>query len=218
MKLNRTLGIGVALALALVGLSMVLSLLPARAEAGPAAGTDRGLPAPESLSLPLALDVVATNTLSIVPASTAASVGEVFTVNVVISDAQDLGAVEYTLTFFRSVVLGARVRLGDFPGSTGRTIVELPASGSPISNAIGTIEHGFVSFVGVGNGPNGAGIIASIAFTATGAGTSPLNLTEAQVIDTYGHVMTPTILMDGSAVVSEAAQFPVYLPLVLRNY
>jgi hypothetical protein len=215
MKFHGILGIGAALALGL-GLLAALSLLPVHVQAGLAAGINDRPPVPEPLLL-APNDIVAAYTLSISPTSTVVDAGKVFTVNIVISDVQDLGGLEYTLEFSPSVVLGARVQLGDFPGSTGRTVVELPPTGDPISNDTGTIEHGFLSFGGHGDGPSGAGIIASIAFTATGGGTSPLDLVEAQATDTIGpSVLTPTILIDGQVVVRQAGM--LFLPLVARNF
>lgn len=190
MKPGRILGIGAGLTWGL-GLVALLVAFATHVEAGTVASRTDTLMA-------RAADVVLTHTLSIEPASTSVVPGEVFTVDVVISDVQDLGALEYTLEFSPSVVLGARVQLGDFPSSTGRLIIELPPTGDPISNTRGTISHGFFSLDDFGTGPGGRGVVASIAFTAAGYGVSPLNLTTALATDTYGKALTPTILVDGS--------------------
>jgi hypothetical protein len=108
------------------------------------------------------------------------------------------------------------VRIGSFPGGSGRTIVELPLSGDPVSNALGTISHGLFSF-GPQPGPDGAGTVASIAFTSTATGTADLGLVAAQVTDTDGQVLTPTLLLDSQITVRQRKPFQIHLPLVTRR-
>ena len=188
MKPSKTIGMTAACSLAL-GLLVALGLLFGQAKTGKAANI-------ASPSGPAA-EIILPHTLTIEPDYTAVSLGQVFTVNVVISDIVDLGGFEYVLEFSPSVVLAARAQLGDFPTSTGRIVIEL---GPLINNTVGTVNHAFFSF-GAQPGPDGRGIIASVAFTATGYGTSPLDLTAAEATDTAGDVLTPTILIDGMVTV-----------------
>jgi uncharacterized membrane protein len=190
MKHHRILGFGITLTLAL-GLLVAIGLLPHNVSA---AYMEDSVPASGKMAPALPEDIVLTHTLSIEPASNEVILGEEFTVNVVISDVQDLGALEYTLEYIPSVVQATNVQLGDFPASTGRTVVGV---GPIIDNGTGTLDHGFFS-LGIDPGPDGTGIIASITFTTTGEGSSALDLTAAQTTDTGANVLTPTILIDGS--------------------
>ena len=198
MKPLRIVGISAAFTVAL-GLLVALGAMSPLAKAGAALNTEHSLPEPGT-------EVFLTHTLSIEPAFTPLAIGDVFTVNVVISDIQDLGAFEYTLAFSPSVVLAARVQLGDLPASTGRTVIEL---GPDISNTLGAVDHAFFSF-GAQPGPDGGGMIASVVFTATGYGTSPLDLIAAQAVNAAGTVLAPTIMTDGLVTVSVAFQSVVF--------
>ena len=199
MKPQKLLAVGAALAMGM-GLLIVLFLAGTPVGASPDAGSDGDALGAGAIVPDVGTVVVATNTLRIQPTSIIVDAGTVFTTHVVINDAQNLGGVEYTLEFPATIVQGRSVELGSFPGSSGRTIVELPPAGDPISNAIGTVSHGYFSF-GAQPGPDGGGIIASIAFTATANGSGVLDLVAAQATDTAGQLLTPTLLFDGQVAV-----------------
>ena len=119
-------------------------------------------------------------TLEIQPLASQVQPGDTFTVTVEIKDVMDLGAYSFELTFNPAVLEALDVTLGDFLGSTGRSVVEL---GPTISNTVGTLAYGAASF-GEQEGPNGSGVLATITFLAVEPGDSPLKLENTQVTDT----------------------------------
>ena len=124
------------------------------------------------------------------------------TVNVVITNAVDLGGFEFTLRYDPQIVHVTGVRLGDFLGSTGRTVSSLPAN---IDNTAGKVEFGAFSF-GAVNGPSGNGILAEIGFIPRASGTSPLHFAAAQVTNTGGNVLSLT-LRSGLLTVSDCSRY-----------
>jgi hypothetical protein len=104
-----------------------------------------------------------------------------FTVDVVIEDADDLGAFEFQLTYNNTCVQATDATLGPFLGSTGRSVADVgPTIGT------GIVTYGAYSW-GAGAGPNGDGVIATVTFQA-GANEccSSLHLQNVTVTDTAG--------------------------------
>ena len=119
-------------------------------------------------------------------------------VNVKVEDVTNLGAFEFTLKYDGSIVKvlqATDVQLGDFLGSTGRTVVP---TGPTIDNDAGEVTFGAFTF-GANPGPDGDGVLATIIFTAQSEGASALDLTNVQVTDIDGNVISINVI-DGELV------------------
>ena len=112
-------------------------------------------------------------TVRIVPATAAVRTGETFTISVMIEEAEDLGAFEFTMLFANTIVRVDDITLGDFPGSTGRTVVSV---GPTIDNQAGMASFGAVTAGSAIPGPSGTGVLATATLTSQAAGESPLGL------------------------------------------
>lgn len=119
-------------------------------------------------------------TVRIDPAYSVVGVSDTFTVTVMIDQASNLGGFEFDLLFITTTVTVNGVTLGDFLGSTGRSVVVIP--GCPeIDNNEGKVTFGAATF-GSALGPNGTGALALITLAAQGEGHSPLDLQKVQVV------------------------------------
>ena len=151
-------------------------------------------------------------TVRIEPAQSLVDVGKTFTVTVMIDNADDLGAFEFDLLFAPAVVTVNNVILGDFLGSTGRTVIP---PNPDIDNPTGRASFGAATF-GSAPGPDGTGALATIAFTAQGLGESLLDLENVIVLDTQAQHQTVTV-EDGTVRVGSTVH-SVYLPLVVKGW
>ena len=148
-------------------------------------------------------------TVRVEPVQSTVSVGEAFTVSVMIDNADDLGGFEFDLTYNGTIVAVDSVTLGDFLGSTGRTVGSV---GPIIDNQAGRVSFGAWSLPGA-PGPNGTGELATISLTAQGEGESPLDLQDVQVLDTAIEPQESTV-QDGTVVVESA---PTSTPTATRT-
>jgi len=143
-------------------------------------------------------------TVRVDPVQSTVSVGEAFTVSVMIDNADDLGGFEFDLTYNGTIVAVDSVTLGDFLGSTGRTVGSV---GPIIDNQAGRVSFGAWSLPGE-PGPGGTGELAVISLTAQGEGQSNLDLQDVQVMDTAINPQEATA-EDGTVVVgSEPTSTP----------
>ena len=130
------------------------------------------------------------------PADLVADLNETFVIQVVIEEANDLGAFQFNLTYDPSIVQVTEATLGDFLESTGNFAV---AIGHEVNNAEGRVTLGAISF-GSAAGPSGTGVLATITCIAQGEGSTALGLQEVQVLDTAASVQWVTV-KDGQVVV-----------------
>jgi hypothetical protein len=128
-------------------------------------------------------------TMRIAPPQSTAMAGETFTVSVMIDDASDLGAFQCTLLYAPDVVTVEDVMVGEFLGSTGRTVIPL---GPHIDNQAGGTTFGAFT-LGLQPSLNGTGVLATVGLTAQGGGESPLDLQNAQVADTNSDIQIVTV-------------------------
>ena len=145
-------------------------------------------------------------TVRIDPAESVVGAGQTFTVSVTIDEADDLGGFEFTLLFVTTTVKVDSVTLGDFLGSTGRTVGLV---GPIIDNQAGRVSFGAWT-AGSAPGPNGTGALALITLTTQGAGISPLDLQGVLVLDTKAEHQTPTV--EDGTVVAGGAPTPTPTP------
>jgi len=146
--------------------------------------------------------------VSITPGTYHVVPGTVFTVGVQASQAQNLAAFEFFLTFDPSVLRVIRVEAGDFLTSTGRQLVSL---GPDI--AVAQVGYGGATY-GYDPGVDGEGLLARITFQAVGAGVSDLHFTRLILTDTDANVL-PARTVDGQ-VTSSGEAYQVLLPLIMR--
>jgi hypothetical protein len=82
-------------------------------------------------------------TVRIEPAQSVVDASETFTVTVMIDEASNLNSFQFDLFFVTTTVTVNDVTLGDFPGSTGRTVNSI---GPIIDNQAGKVTFGVVTF------------------------------------------------------------------------
>ena len=140
------------------------------------------------------------------PADSVVSLNEIFVVQVVIEEASDLGAFQLDLTYDSSILQVTEAVLGDFLGSTGRSMVPI---GPEVNDAQGRVTFGAISF-GSGPGPSGTGVLAAITCIAHGEGSTALELREVQVLDTAVSVQWVTV--EGGQVVVRSTAAPTSPP------
>ncbi|MFZ1474799.1 MAG: cohesin domain-containing protein [Anaerolineae bacterium] len=142
------------------------------------------------------------------PAVTTTSLNASITVDVVITDAADLGAFEFTLSYAPAVVAVTDVQLGAFLGSSSRPAYAL---GPHIDSNAGTVSFGGYTLGATPSGPNGAGILATITFHALGIGNSDLVFTHSLITDRLATVQAVTT-QPGQIIVSGATPTPTIPP------
>ncbi|MBM4465257.1 MAG: hypothetical protein FJ014_06880 [Chloroflexi bacterium] len=136
------------------------------------------------------------------PAHQVVGLNETFVVQVVIEEAGDLGAFQFDLAYDSSILQVTEAALGDFLGSTGRSVVPI---GPEVNNAERRVTFGAISF-GSGSGPSGTGVLATITCIAQGEGSATLGLRQVQVLNTAASVQRVTV--DGGQVVVRGAAPP----------
>jgi hypothetical protein len=143
------------------------------------------------------------------PADLIADLNETFVVQVMIEEANNLGAFQFNLTYDPSIVQVTEAALGAFLESTGNSVV---AIGPEVNNAEGRVTFWAVSF-GSAAGPSGTGVLATITCVAQGEGSTALGLREVQVLDMAASVQRATA-QDGQVMVrSTEAPTPTAPPV-----
>jgi len=136
------------------------------------------------------------------PVNSVVGLNETFAVQVMIEEANDLVAFQFELAYDSSILQVKEAALGDFLGSTGRSLVPI---GPEVDNEEGKATFGAIS-LGSGPGPSGTGVLATITFIAQGEGSTVLGLVKVQVLDTAANVQLITV--EGGQVVVRGAATP----------
>ena len=123
---------------------------------------------------------VGASTTQMVVGSASVHSGDLFDIPVTVSNARDMGSFQFRVSYDSAVVRVLGVSLGDFPGSTGRTII--PA-GPTIGG--GQVLFGAAS-TGSSPGPTGDGVLAVIHMQAMAAGVTNLVISDEIVQNTVG--------------------------------
>jgi hypothetical protein len=134
------------------------------------------------------------------PADSVVGLNETFALQVMIEEVNDLGAFQFELAYDSSILRVQEAALGDFTGSTGRSVVPV---GPEVDNEEGRTTFGAIN-LGSGPGPSGTGVLATITFIAQGQGSTVLGLLEVQVLDTAANAQLVTV-EDGHVIVRGAA-------------
>ena len=132
------------------------------------------------------------------PSSQTVPVGDNFSVDIRIQNVENLGSYEWLLTFDPAVVEFVGVSNGSFLGNTGRTVF-CPGA---ILDA-GSVRFGCSTTGATPPGPSGAGVLATITFSALATGTSPLDLVWVQLSDPLAEDI-PAAIEDGDVTVVAA--------------
>jgi len=122
-----------------------------------------------------------TTKLSIIPSTTSAQVGSNFTVNLEVSNVQDLGGWNLNLTWNPQVINLTQVTEGPFLASVGSTMFTWSPSMSPISRSLGFLP-GVADVLLQATGASGSGVLATITFHVLRSGTSPISIDGTQLI------------------------------------
>lgn len=144
------------------------------------------------------------------------AVGQVFTVTITAVNVQNLGALEFEFNYEDAVVATdvARIALGSFLGSTGRTVgaLRLPTSpNQPSAPLFGAYSYGSAA------GPTGSGVVATVSMTAAAPGVSSLSLTGLKVTDVAGHELPASSTVGSVTVSSTATTRSLFFPFARRS-
>lgn len=154
-------------------------------------------------------------TLTVVGPAQPVPAGQTFLVTIRASQAMDLGAFEFGVSF-NPAVLSTHpdwMALTGLLGSTGRTTGELRLG---VTAAPGQPVFGAYSY-GTAAGPAGAGDLATIQFYAVAAGVSAVTLMQVQVTDTEANVTPVTVVAGSVRVTPSGAVRKLYLPVLMRR-
>jgi len=126
-------------------------------------------------------------TLSVLPASAIHELGDVFSVDISVSNAVDLISYQFNLEFDPMFVRATGVTWGPYLETGGSTITSIGA----IDNTAGLIDS--IADVLIAGSVSGSGVLASISFEAIGVGMTNLNLTNPLFFDVNFVGLTPTL-------------------------
>lgn len=149
-------------------------------------------------------------TVAVVPADTSKAAGDRFEISIEVTGVKDLGAFELSLRYDAALMQVDKATLGEFIGSTKRTVVPL---GPNINAAEGRLLIGAIT-TGTLAGAEGQGVLATLSCTALRAGTGTLQLEAVRLSDAKGQPIAATaadgsIRFTGSIVVPTATPAPV---------
>lgn len=121
--------------------------------------------------------------MRVTPASSSVAAGAPVTIGIELSNVTNLGSFQFTLGYNPALVEVQAVTLGDFLGSTGRTVFP---TGPTISNTAGTVVYAAAS-LGTGiPGPSGKGTLALVRLVPHGSGAAVLHLSTVNATDVLG--------------------------------
>jgi adhesin HecA-like repeat protein len=109
-------------------------------------------------------------TLELVPSSTTATVGTMFTIDVNISDVADLYAYQFDVGFDPALLNASTVTGGPFLATGGTTLF----LAGTVDNSAGTVSSTAESLISLVPGVSGDGTLAQITFLAMGPGLATL--------------------------------------------
>ena len=138
--------------------------------------------------------------IHIEPVQTTIGVGEVCSIDIIVENAINLGALQFDIVYNSAIVHANSATLGTFLSSTGRTAI--PA-GTVIDNesAQGKVTYGAAT-IGANAGPNGTGVLATIEFEAQAVGNTILELQNLQISDITGIVAILGSVTNGEIIVA----------------
>ena len=152
-----------------------------------------------------ALPAAAAPILSLTPSSTSVGVGGTFSIDVNVSDVQDLYGFQFDLNFDQSLLSPLGVTEGSFlsQGVSGST--DFLAG---VDNGTGTIEFTLGLLLGAVPGVSGSGTLATLAFMAIAPGNTDFSLSELILLDSQFGQFQNTATINSAAVDINASPVP----------
>jgi hypothetical protein len=128
-------------------------------------------------------------TILLQPSASTVSSGQVFSLEIRVSEVDDLFAFQFDLGYSQTVLEALSVAEGTFLSAGGSTLF-IPGA---IDNSSGLIAFTANTLLGEVPGVTGSGVVATVSFKAIGAGTSPINLFNVTLLDSSLSGTAPTI-------------------------
>ena len=156
--------------------------------------------------------------LRLEPPSSNATVGHGKMLQVWVDEVQDLAMFEFRLQYdaTRLSVSAGDVVLGDFLGSTGRSVTQMGPD-ITVDGGVGTIHFGGMSLGFAPLGPDGSGVLAEITFTPLMAGEAALDFDEGKVANTGGQANENLALSGATMQISRpTGTNSAFMPLIQR--
>ena len=132
------------------------------------------------------------------PAVQHALVDTPITISINVTNVVNFGAFEFALSFNPSLIEVQSISLGEFLGSTGRTIFSI---GPVISNTAGTATIGAAS-LGLPSGADGGGRLVNVRVKPLAAGNAALHFNSGQLSTVNGSLI-PFSMLDGQINISQ---------------
>ena len=151
--------------------------------------------------------------IALAPNPLTLSVNDTGSVNVQVSNAQNLGAFEFIIAFDPAVVHASGVTLG--PMLTGSGTYTAYLLDPLIDNTAGTVRFAAYT-LGTGAGPNGSGVLATMQFQGMSAGTSGLTFTKVRITDRSAVIDAGAAATNGSVVVGSGSGPRMWLPTLRK--
>ncbi|MCH7793040.1 MAG: hypothetical protein IID31_12265, partial [Planctomycetes bacterium] len=141
--------------------------------------------------------------ISVYPSAQNVSAGTNIVVEIRVDNVASLAAYEFEIQYEPRLLTFVSVTNNSFLGSTGRNVTCLPPQ-----LGLDTVRYGCVTFSPPPpDGPSGSGVLATITFSTSCAGSSPLAFTLAGLGDALGAGL-PLQTQDGSATVTGGGVCP----------
>jgi len=134
-------------------------------------------------------------------------IGDVFSVDIRITDVIDLISYQFDLGFNQTVLLATNVLWGPFLQTGGSTITAI----GTVDNAAGLIDS--IAEVLSAGSVTGTGVLASVQFQVIGSGISAVTLTNPFLFDENFVGLAPTI-QNATVTVTTPVPEPAILPLL----
>ncbi|MCP4107396.1 MAG: hypothetical protein GY749_17935 [Desulfobacteraceae bacterium] len=135
------------------------------------------------------------SSVKVVWADKTVELGQTFTTDIMIYGVEDLGSFGFELKFNPSVIESKETRLGDFLGSTDRSVFEVK---NEIDNENGVIKYAFSTLGRTPPGPSGDGFLAAIIWHSKAIGECGLDLTDIKV--THPDASLVDVITDSSVI------------------
>lgn len=144
-----------------------------------------------------ALPAAAAPILSLTPSSTSVGVGGTFSIDVNVSDVEDLYGFQFDFNFDQSLVSPLGVTEGSFLSQGVNGSTDFLAG---VHNGTGTIEFTLGRLLGAVPGVSGSGTLATLAFAATGQGNTDFSLSGLILLDSQFGEFQNRVTINGAAV------------------
>jgi Cohesin domain/PEP-CTERM motif len=161
------------------------------------------------LSVLLLPNAFADAILSIQPPSTSVAAGSMFAVDVNVANVTDLYAFQFDVGFTPGTLSAISVTEGAFLPSGGSSFF-FPGT---IGNTSGTISFNADTLIGPIPGVSGSGTLAILDFKALSAGTSPISILNATLLDSTLSSISSTSVNGNATVGGQAVPEPSSLIL-----